>query len=141
MKLFVTDIPEMPWERERRALALTADYAGVPVPRLVGHGQVPAPRPVPFLLMTRLPGMRWADRRPHLTNEESASVHRRVGSLLRQFHRQSDDRTAQSFGSLTNWDLAWPSLADAVDDRLGTLVRRYRKLGGSDLLRGTSSDL
>jgi hypothetical protein len=39
MKLFVADSPEEPWERERRALNLTADYADIPVPLLVGHGR------------------------------------------------------------------------------------------------------
>jgi hypothetical protein len=42
MKLFVADSPEEPWERERRALNLTADYADIPVPLLVSHGRIPA---------------------------------------------------------------------------------------------------
>jgi hygromycin-B 7''-O-kinase len=135
MKLFVADSPEEPWERELRVLNLTADYADIPAPLLVSHGRIPAPGTVPFLLMTRLPGIRWADRRQHLTDEQSVRVHRRVGSLLRQFHRRSEGETARPFGGLSSREPAWSSLADAIDDRLATLAQRYRRLGGSALTR------
>lgn len=63
------------WARERaaneaRALDLLEDVPAAPAPRVVSRGErvdeadaVPAP----YLLMTRLPGLRWADRRSTLT--------------------------------------------------------------------------
>jgi hypothetical protein len=82
---------------------------------------------VRFLLLTRLPGVRWADHRPHLDDEQSLHVHRCVGLLLRQFHHKSVNLNAQSFGGLSSSDRAWSTLADVVADRVDTLARRYRQ--------------
>jgi aminoglycoside phosphotransferase (APT) family kinase protein len=136
MKLFTADGSRSRAERERRALELVSDYAGVPLPRLVTYGEIPAPTPVPYLIMTRLPGVRWADRRPRLTVAESLVLHRRAGSLLRQFHRESHRHGPRPFGGLLNNDPNWPSLDEAVMERREHLARRYRDHGGSAELIG-----
>src|SRR5215208_2795712 len=71
MKLFTADNSRQHGERERRALTLVADWVRLPVPQLVTCGEIQTSVPVPYLIMTRLPGMRWADRRPLLTESQS----------------------------------------------------------------------
>src|SRR5829696_9295295 len=86
--------------------------------------------------MTRFPGMRWADRRPLLTESQSMSLHWRIGSLLRQFHRESQRDGPRPFGGLLSNDPTWPSLEEAVMDRYEHLARRYREHGGAADLIG-----
>ena len=92
--------------------------------------------PVPYLIMTRLPGVRWADRRSQLTAAESLRLHRRAGALLRQFHRESLRHAPRPFGGLLSSDPNWPSLDEAVIDRREHLARQYRDHGGSAQLIG-----
>jgi aminoglycoside phosphotransferase (APT) family kinase protein len=136
MKLYTADGQRQRADRERRALTLLADYAAVPIPRLVTHGEISAAAPVPYLIMTRLPGMRWAERRPLLTAVESTMLHRRAGSLLHQFHRESQRHGQRPFGGLLSTDPTWPSLDQAVMDRYERLARWYRHHGGSAELIG-----
>ena len=83
MKLVTADSSGQDSERERRALQLVADYAGLPVPQLVSYGEIQTSVPVPYLIMTRLPGVRWADRRPLLT-ESSRSRCTRCSTTMRR---------------------------------------------------------
>src|SRR5215207_8569458 len=112
MKLVTADSSGQASERERRALQLVADYAGLPVPQLVSYGEIQTSVPVPYLIMTRLPGVRWADRRQLLTESQSISLHWRTGSLLRQFHRESQRHGPRPFGGLLSTDPTWPSLEE-----------------------------
>jgi len=136
MKLYTADGERQRADRERRALTLLADYAAVPIPRLVTHGEIEASAPLPYLIMTRLPGMRWAERRPLLTAVESTMLHRRIGSLLHQFHRESQRHGQRRFGGLVNTDPTWSSLEEAVMARYELLGRWYRHHGGSAELIG-----
>ena len=136
MKLFTADNSRRHSERERRALTLVADWVRLPVPQLVTCGEIQTSVPVPYLIMTRLPGMRWADRRTLLTESQSMSLHRRIGSLLRQFHRESQRHGQRPFSGLLSNDPTWPSLEEAVMDRHEHLARRYREHGGGADLVG-----
>ena len=131
MKLFTAHGSRQHSERERHALALVADYARLPVPQLVSYGEIQTWEPIPYLIMTRLLGMQWADRRPLLTESQSISLHRRTGSLPRQFHRESQRHGPRPFGGLLSNDPTWPSLAEAIMDRHEHLARRYREHGGA----------
>lgn len=130
LKLFTTADRSERSRRERRALELVSAYPGVPVPRLVLSGEVAGPLPVPYLVLTRLPGVRLADRRPGLSAAESTLAHRRVGRLLRRFHQESAPPRPEGFGGLLDTDRRWPTVAAAVGHRCEHLVRELRDSGG-----------
>lgn len=124
LKLYRPPAGQQQAATEVAALQLLA--AGpVPVPRLVGFGEVAA---VPYVLMTRLPGVRWADRRAALPTRWSGPLHRDVGRWLRRLHAVSPDRPT-GFGSLLPGGLCWPSARAAAEARWQDLVQRYHQLG------------
>jgi Ser/Thr protein kinase RdoA (MazF antagonist) len=59
---------------------------GVTVPRVVAEGTLTTAGVAGFVLMTRLPGTRWADRRRALGAAGDAAVAREVGGVLRRLH-------------------------------------------------------
>jgi hygromycin-B 7''-O-kinase len=56
-----------------------------------------APSAMAYLLLTRLPGTRWADRRPLLNPAQLSRLTATVGRLLRGLHRLPGRR----YGSVT----------------------------------------
>ncbi|MCP3804607.1 phosphotransferase [Allokutzneria sp. A3M-2-11 16] len=74
---------------EVRALELATD---VNVPRVIVAGDR-------YVVMTRVPGVRWADRRRELSQPQSRKLHREVGELLRRMHVVRGDRSATTTSS------------------------------------------
>ena len=111
---------------EVAALQLLSD-GPLPVPRLVRAGELAA---VPYVLMTRLPGVRWADRRAELPAWWSRPLHHEVGRWLRRLHSVASGDSSTWFGALLPGGPRWPSVRAAVEARSADLVDRYRQLGG-----------
>lgn len=113
---------------ERAALASAARASGLPVPAVVAHGRA---GDVDHLLMTRLDGVRWADRRDARPAEVSADVWRATGAALRALHAEGGDR----YGGLVEgpWhDAPWAHVRGRADATLA----EYRRTGGDhDLAR------
>lgn len=114
---------------EIRALRLLGDVAEVPVPRVLCH-EVAGHAPRPYVLMTRLPGVRWADRRVELDARQAPALHRAVGCLLRRLHVVTHDR----FGDVLDDGARWPTLGEAVTARCDRLVDEHLRDGGSTRL-------
>ena len=117
---------------ESLALDRLRKVPGVPVPAVVLSGRLGGPDPVSYLLTSRLPGVRWADRRSGLSRAQSWGLIAEVGRLLRRLHQLPGRR----FGPL---ELDGPSWSDAwqrVDVRCDELVRQDLRADGSRELTG-----
>ncbi|MFS0704929.1 phosphotransferase family protein [Cellulomonas sp. 179-A 9B4 NHS] len=99
-----------------------ASGAGLPVPAVVAHGRA---GDADHLLMTRLDGVRWADRRDARPAATSEAVWRAVGAALRRVHAVRGDR----YGGLVAgpWhDDPWAHLRE----RAGATLDEYLRTGG-----------
>lgn len=122
-KVFPAD-DESRAETETVALRLAAS-TGVPVAAVVLIDVLPNERTT-FVLMERLPGVRWSDRRAKLAEDQLADLHGRVAGLMRQLHTL----TGPAFGSLldsgarwrTGWQQVMASAEQAAED--------YQRSGG-----------
>jgi hygromycin-B 7''-O-kinase len=106
-------------DARRRTEAAALRLAVGPVPRVVDEGPG-------FLVLTRLPGVRWADRRDGLDPVDTA---RAAGRLLRRFHAVPGPGYGPLLGPLTGpWERVRARLAEALAGYGGpspAAVRRY----------------
>ncbi|SCL25805.1 phosphotransferase family protein [Micromonospora inyonensis] len=116
-------------DTEVLAQRLLGEVPGVVGPRPVGYGQL-GPSAVGFLLMTRLDGVRWADRRADLDPARTTALTREVGRALRQLHRVS----GRQFGDLLDDGPRRPTAWEHVVARTGELTARYLRTGGPSRL-------
>ncbi|XTZ14799.1 phosphotransferase family protein [Micromonospora echinospora] len=117
-------------DTEMLAQRLLGDLPGIAGPRPVGHGQLDGPGAVTFLLMTRLDGVRWADRRADLDPARATALTREVGRALRRLHTV----TGPHFGDLLDDGARWPTAWDQVAARTGDLVAEHLRGGGPSWL-------
>ncbi|MDQ3709164.1 MAG: aminoglycoside phosphotransferase family protein [Actinomycetota bacterium] len=108
------------------ALHLLGAVAEIPVPRVLLQGALAGGEPLSYVLMTRLGGVRWADRRAGMNAQQSLALHRGVGQLLRQMHVLSRDQ----FGNVLSDGPQWPSAWARVDARCDQLVGQHLRAGG-----------
>lgn len=111
------------------ALGLLAGVAGVPTPRVLAHGG--ADDGHAFLLMTRLPGVRWADRRDVLDAATQTALTSAVGGVLRRLH----DVAGPGFGSLGAGAVLRATAWDRVQDRAAELLAEHDRVGGAGEVR------
>jgi hygromycin-B 7''-O-kinase len=116
---------EMRMRTEVLALGYLRDGIGV-APDVVLTGTLPSPRPLPYVVLTRLPGMRWGDRRAELSPEQNADLIRAVGYLLHRLHVVPGER----FGNLLPHGASWSSAWKRIDDRCDASVNEYLTAGG-----------
>lgn len=97
---------------EYAALQLIRAMSGVPVPDPIVHG-VTGNDPRPFLLMSFLPGHRWADLRHLLDGTDRLVLAADAAHRLRRLH----EITGPRFGSLLKpeFDTAWASIQHRSD--------------------------
>ncbi|MEE6272259.1 aminoglycoside phosphotransferase family protein [Georgenia sp. MJ206] len=124
-------------ETEEVALRLLRDVDGVPAPDVVLVDALPGGRP--FVLLTRLPGVRWADRRARLDRAEHAELLREVADVLRRVHAVRGSRFG-SVGSVGSVGSRAEHRRATAWDRLGDVLARelpaFLSHGGSpDLAR------
>ncbi len=124
-KLFPTDA-ERRAATEVTALRLLAPVTGVPVPGVEGSGELPDGGGS-YVLMTRLDGVRWADRRDALGAEQRSDLLHDIAGLLRRVHGLEGDR----FGSLIDPTSGSPTVWARVRTRCDGVLRDYRRHGGS----------
>ncbi|MEU4569590.1 aminoglycoside phosphotransferase family protein [Micromonospora sp. NPDC023956] len=117
-------------DTEVLALRLLADVPGIVGPRPVGYGQLDGPAGVAFLLMTRLDGVRWADRRAELDPARTTALTREVGRALRRLHTVA----GRQFGDLLEDGARWPTAWDRVAARTGDLIAEHLRAGGPSRL-------
>lgn len=110
---------------EVRALDLLRDVAGVPVPGVVAH-DVASTAAASYVLMTRLPGARWADRRSRLTPAQGATATKQVGRALRRFHALPGRWFGDLLGGGSMARTSWDRTSGRCDD----LLRTYLAAGG-----------
>lgn len=108
------------------ALRLFGGVAQIPVPRVLLQDELAGGEPLFYVLMTRLPGVRWADRRAGLDVQQSLALHRGVGELLRRMHVLSQE----GFGDLLHDGPRWPNAWARVDARCDQLVGQHVHAGG-----------
>lgn len=89
------------------ALRMLDGVTDVPAPRLVLDGELPDGWGS-YIVMTRLTGVRWADRRTDLDVDQQAVLHRDVAALLRGLHRLG----GEWFGGLVAEGPRWPTAWD-----------------------------
>jgi len=108
---------------ELAALHLARPVA--PVPTVVLHGEAADPSASGYLLMTRLPGARWADVRPRLDAATSSALVVETGRLLRRLHAVRGVR----FGDLLapGFTSAW----ERVAERRESVLAQFLGSGGS----------
>lgn len=85
--------------------------AGVPVPRVLLHGELSTAPAVIYVLMTRLPGVRWADRRASLDVSTTAALTRGVGRALRNLHALPGPRFGAVLAGETSFGSSWEQAA------------------------------
>lgn len=114
---------------EVAALRLAAPLAGVPVPEVVLDGLVdagPSARRTPVVVMTRLPGVRWSDRRARLDDAGLRGVHDAVADLLRALH----SLTGGTFGDLSHGGAGRPDAWARTRARALQALADYTARGG-----------
>lgn len=107
---------------EAAALNRIRAHTDVPVPAVVAHGDLDDR---PYLLLTYLPGTRWADRRAELTADDSEALAFDAAALLRRLHSIHGSR----FGPLL--DPPYDSLWSRVRHRCFAATGEYGLCGGS----------
>lgn len=125
LKLYPTDATDRA-ATEIAALGLLAGRSLVPVPVPLALGRVGA---ADHLLMSRLPGVRWADRRHASTTATSAAVWRSAGEALRHVHAVRGER----YGGLVG-GVGWPDPWSAVRERTRATLAEHLRLGGDPAL-------
>lgn len=111
---------------EAGALNRLAGVLDVPVPVVACSGSVEMPEQVAFVLMSWLPGVRWAQCRPTLTRAQSALLVEQAGALLRRIH----DVPGSWFGDLLVPPTARSTPVDSASTRCDEVVQRYLEAGG-----------
>lgn len=111
---------------EAAVLRLLQDQQPVPVPQVLVHGCTGGPIQRPYVIMTRIPGVRWADRRRGLRAQQSLELHRRVGQLLRRLHAVP----APWFGELLEHGPRHANAWEEVRARCDRLVDEHVRGGG-----------
>jgi aminoglycoside phosphotransferase (APT) family kinase protein len=117
-------------DTELLAQRLLGDVPGIVVPSPTGCGQLDGPAGVGFLLMTRLDGVRWADRRAELGPARTTALTREVGRALRRLHTVA----GRHFGDLLVDGPRWPTAWDRVAARTGDLIAEHLRSGGPSRL-------
>ena len=117
-----------------------ASRSGWPVPTVVASGELDEPGgpPVGFILMTRLPGDRWADRRSRFTPSDRAHLVAEVGRSLRRLHRVPGPGYGE-LGRPGSLDAATRT-SDGADERLAAYVRAGGEAVVADRVRGFVAD-
>ncbi|WP_028047748.1 phosphotransferase family protein [Cellulomonas sp. URHE0023] len=115
-------------------LGLRLAASVLPVPRVMLHGAL-ADRSAGYLLMTRLPGVRWADVRSALDPRSATALTSQAGGLLRRLHSVRGER----FGGLLGprYGTAWERVTALRD----ALLPAYVRSGGPSLLAGRVAHL
>ena len=104
---------------------------GVPVPEVLLAGRLDAPS-VGFVLMTWLPGRRWAECVADVDYDQAQVLLADAGRLLRAIHAE----TGPWFGDVLRPPTTLPTAADLVAERLYRLLPLYVRVGGPhDLAR------
>lgn len=106
--------------REVRALRLAERATGVPVPRVVLHDRLPRDGGC-VVLMTRLPGVRWADRRRDLDGGRHHDLVSSVAGVLRGLHAVAGTGVGDLLDSAPGRTAAW----ERLHRRLDVLLREY----------------
>ncbi|MDQ3431103.1 MAG: aminoglycoside phosphotransferase family protein [Actinomycetota bacterium] len=116
------------------ALHLLGAVAEIPVPRVLLQGALAGGEPLSYVLMSRLPGVRWADRRAGMNAQQSLALHRGVGQLLCRMHVLSrahfGDLSRAQFGDLLHDGPRWPTAWARIDARCDQLVGQHLHAGG-----------
>ena len=108
------------------ALHLLGTVAEIPVPRVLLQGELAGSEPLFYVLMTRLGGVRWADRRTSMDAQQSLALHRGVGQLLCRMHVLSRAQFGDVLHDGPRWSAAWAR----VDARSDQLVGQHLHAGG-----------
>ncbi len=98
----------------------------LPVPTVFLHGTVDGDPAAGYVLMSWLPGVRWAECAAEIGREDAAILIRRAGTLLRRMH--SD--TGAWFGNLLREPGTASTATDIAAARLTELLPSYESLGG-----------
>ncbi|WP_187365303.1 phosphotransferase family protein [Cellulosimicrobium cellulans] len=109
---------------EVTALGLLRDVPGVPVPVVRAHGVTAGG--AAYVLMSRLGGARWADRRATLGAAATTGLTAAVGAVLRRVHTV----TGLFFGDLAAAGPRRAGAGDRVTARADELLTAYRRVGG-----------
>ncbi len=112
---------------EAAALRIAGGLPGVPVPVVQESGSLDAAEPVAYLVMSRLPGVRWAELRSTLSPVAAAQVAESAGSVLRRCHRS----TGRWYGHLLEGAGGSPSWSSAIADRWAASRDGYLASGGA----------
>lgn len=110
---------------ELHALRLAEPVLGSLAPRVIADVQL-APHGVHCIVMSRLPGDRWSDRRPSLDLGQRTGVIGDVGALLRRLHTVS----GPAFGSLLEDGRRWASGLEQLRHLCAETVDAYLAAGG-----------
>jgi len=113
---------------EATALKKLDGWAGLSTPRLISSGLAGA---VPWILMTRLDGVRWVDGRQQ--HGDAAEIRRiqATGRALRLLH----SRPGFGYGGILTDDKPQPSALSAVRARASRALHQYAATGGPPSVR------
>jgi aminoglycoside phosphotransferase (APT) family kinase protein len=100
------------------ALKRFREVPGVPVPQVVLSGRIDRPELVTYVVLSRLPGVRWADRRSGMPAHWRSTLTAEVGRLLRRLHHLPGDRFGSAFPGGPSWATAWKCVDALCDDLL-----------------------
>ncbi|MFA9445769.1 phosphotransferase family protein [Egicoccus sp. AB-alg6-2] len=109
------------------ALGRFAAVADVATPVVIASDVLGQRHGVPYVVLSRLPGVRWADRRGELTPSQTRAVTEEVGRVLRRLHVVRGVR----FGSLSPTGRAWADAWERLDARCDQLLHDHLRIGGS----------
>jgi hygromycin-B 7''-O-kinase len=122
---------------ELLALERFRDVPGIPVPQVLLSGRIHRPALATYVLLSRLPGLRWADRRSGMPAHWRSALTAEVGRLLRRLHQLPGERFGSTLPGGPSWATAWDCVDALCDDLLrqdlmadgsAALARRVRRL-------------
>ena len=111
---------------EAAALRIAGGLPGVPVPEVLASGSLDGPERVSYLVMSRLPGVRWAELRSGLSPVAGTQVAESAGAVLRRCHLA----TGHWCGHLLHGPDRPPSWSAATADRWAASRNEYLASGG-----------
>lgn len=114
---------------EASALQLASTVLGDVAPSVVARGGL-ARHGVTYVLLPRLPGRRWGDRRPFLDDGERDAVVGAAAGVLRRLHAVP----GPAFGPLLDGEPRWRSVEDRLDTLLDGVLARFAASGGGPAL-------
>ncbi len=106
--------------RELEAYLILADYPELPVPRVIAHGTIEAEQHWPYMVLTRLPGVRLGDVWPSVSPADRLAITCHLAEIVRTLHAVPTDR-------ITAMDIRREAWVEFIRQQIAGAVAYHRR--------------